>query len=289
MSGEKITIEKDSVQETLLIPLYGRKLCAELFPDLYTDLSAKELCDRLDYDFSEQEAKKNSFLYRFATLEVAMRQLDMMWEIKHYLNIHPHATVVNLGCGLDQTGRVCDNGTCRIVNIDFPDTIAARNQLIPAGEREKNIACDLKDDTWMQEVDGSQGVIFFASGVFYYFKRQEVKDLVLKLARKYSGGRLVFDSVGKTGLKIMLSQYLKNMGIKDVGGFFYINQPNSELKDWSSQIDVSTKGYMLGYYRLHSQGIDWRHRLLAKIGDKWLKMAIMRIDFCGMNEIEDIY
>lgn len=34
---DRIHIEKGSVQETLIIPLYGRKLCAEQFPTLYQD------------------------------------------------------------------------------------------------------------------------------------------------------------------------------------------------------------------------------------------------------------
>ena len=63
---EKIKIEKNTVQETLIIPLYGRKMCSEKFSALYTDIYAKKLCDRLDYDFSELEKKNNSFLYEFA-------------------------------------------------------------------------------------------------------------------------------------------------------------------------------------------------------------------------------
>lgn len=73
---EKIKIEKNTVQETLIIPLYGRKMCSEKFSALYTDIYAKKLCDRLDYDFSELEKKNNSFLYEFGALEAAMRQLD---------------------------------------------------------------------------------------------------------------------------------------------------------------------------------------------------------------------
>ncbi len=46
----KIHIEKNSVQETLIAPLYGRKMCAEKFPELYTDTSAKRLCENLDYE-----------------------------------------------------------------------------------------------------------------------------------------------------------------------------------------------------------------------------------------------
>ena len=117
---EKIKIEKNTVQETLIIPLYGRKMCSEKFSALYTDIYAKKLCDRLDYDFSELEKKNNSFLYEFGALEAAMRQLDIIWEIKEYLKIYPKATIVNLGCGLDETGKACDNGSCSIVNVRFP-------------------------------------------------------------------------------------------------------------------------------------------------------------------------
>lgn len=118
----KVTIEKGSVQEMLIIPLYGRKLCAESFPELYTDQSAAEICARLDYDFSDLDAKKDRALWQFGALETAMRQLDMEWEIRDYLATHPHAAIVNTGCGLDQTGRACDNGNCRIYNIDTPAT-----------------------------------------------------------------------------------------------------------------------------------------------------------------------
>ena len=55
------------------------------------------------------------------------------------------AAVVNLGCGLDGTGRACDNGSCKLYNLDFPDIIAVRNELLPAGEREENIPCDLNN------------------------------------------------------------------------------------------------------------------------------------------------
>ena len=35
-------IEKNTVQETLIIPLYGRKVCSEHFPDLFKDPEAKK-------------------------------------------------------------------------------------------------------------------------------------------------------------------------------------------------------------------------------------------------------
>ncbi len=275
---EKIKIKKDTVQETLIIPLYGRKMCSEKFPELYTDVFAEELCAKLEYDFTELEKRNQSFLYEFGFLEAAMRQLDMIWEIEDYLKKYPKATIVNLGCGLDETGKACDNGLCRIVNVDLPDVIAVRKQLVTERKREKNIACDLKDKSWMDQVDGTKGVIFIAAGVFHYFKRSEVKTLVLELAKRYTGGRLVFDSVGKLGLRLMMSKVLKNMGMSHVEGLFYVNDFNREL-NWSEKIKVTSKGYMLGYYDMKSPNIRFSHRLLASIGDQVMKMAINRMDF----------
>ena len=198
--------------------------------------------------------------------------------IKEYLKKYPEATIVNLGCGLDETGKACDNGFCHIINIDFPDIIEIRKQLIAEQDREKNIACDLKDYSWMDEIDASKGGILFAAGVFHYFKIDEVKALVLELAKRYTGGCLVFDSVGKLGLKLMMSKTLKNMGIKDVDGFFYINNQEKDL-NWSEKIKVTSKGYMLGYYDMKSPNIHFTHRLLVKICDNVMKMYINKMDF----------
>ena len=135
----KCKIEKNTVQETLILPLYSRKLCTELYPNLYRDETAVRLLDQIDYDFSEAEKNSRSLIQRFGALEVAMRQSDLAFEVRDYLKGHPNAAVVNLGCGLDNTGRTCDNGRCKIYNLDFPDVIALRQQLLPAGDREQNI------------------------------------------------------------------------------------------------------------------------------------------------------
>ena len=155
----KCKIERNTVQETLILPLYSRKLCTELYPNLYRDETAVRLLDQIDYDFSEAEKNSRSLMQRFGALEVAMRQGDLAFEVRDYLKGHPNAAVVNLGCGLDNTGRTCDNGRCKIYNLDFPDVIALRQQLLPAGDREQNIPCDLKDAAWFGKIDASGGAV----------------------------------------------------------------------------------------------------------------------------------
>lgn len=219
---DKIHIEKGSVQETLIIPLYGRKLCAEQFPTLYQDKYAAKICESIDYDFSKLKSKENSAMYQFGALEGAMREKDMLWEIADYLKTHPKAAVVNLGCGLNMTGRTADNRTCCIYNLDFPDVIKSRNEIISAGEREENIACDLNDFSWMDKINAKDGAILYAAGVFHYFTTQQIKNMVIAMAEKFPGGRLVFDAVGKFGRDKLLKSTLKSMGMNDVSGLFYV-------------------------------------------------------------------
>jgi O-methyltransferase involved in polyketide biosynthesis len=273
---DRIAIERGSVQETLIIPLYGRKLCAEQFPDLYTDKSAAEICARLDYDFSDLDSKKDSTFWQFGALEAAMRQLDMEWEIRDYLTSHPQAAIVNMGCGLDQTGRACDNGSVKIYNVDFPDIIAARDELAPAGERETNIAADLNDHSWMDAIDGSAGAVFFAAGVFHYFMFDQAQALARAAAQRFPGGRLVFDTVGKLG-KLLMRRTFRSFGMENYDDCLFVDDPDV-IAAWVPGSQVSTRGYMLGYHDMRSPGVTGFHRMLARLCDGPVGMRIVRID-----------
>ena len=97
----KYHIEKNTVQETLVIPLYGRKMCSELYPNLFRDETAMRLIEEIDYDFSTLAKRSQSMMQQFGFLECAMRQSDLACEVRDYLRSYPNAAVVNLGCGLD--------------------------------------------------------------------------------------------------------------------------------------------------------------------------------------------
>ena len=237
------------------------------------------LIDEIDYDFSEAEKNSRSLMQRFGSLEVAMRQSDLAFEVRDYLKDHPKAAVVNLGCGLDGTGRACDNGSCKIYNLDFPDVIAVRNELLPAGEREENIPCDLNDTAWFSKIDASGGAIFFASGVFYYFLTEQVKALVQKMADAFPGGVLVFDAANRTAVKMIAKTWLKSAKIKDVGAYFAVSDAQKELSPWDSRLKVTSRGYMLGYNDLRDPSVSGFFRFLAKVGDGMMKMQIVKIGF----------
>ena len=195
----KYRIEKNAVQETLILPLYSRKLCTELYPNLYRDETAVRLIDEIDYDLSEAEKNSRSLMQRFGALEVAMRQND--------------------------------------------------------------------------------GAVFFASGVFYYFLTEQVRALVQGMADAFPGGVLVFDAANRTAVKMIAKTWLRTAKIKDVGAYFAVSDAERELSPWDSRLQVSSKGYMLGYNDLKDPSVSGFFRFLAKVGDNGMKMQIVKIGF----------
>ena len=274
----KCHIEKNTVQETLVIPLFGRLVCSERFPALFSDPEAKRICDSLDYDFAEKRRKMESPAGLFGALEVAQRQYDLRCEVEAYLKDHPRAAVVNLGCGLDDTFSKCDNGLCRGYNIDFPDVIEVRNQLLPTIDRETNLACDLNDYSWMDRIDASDGAVFFAAGVFYYFKTEAVRRLFDAMARRFPGGALAFDACNARGAKLMRKTWLKEAGITDVDAFFSL-EDEGELRGWSDRFAaVTAKSYMRGYRDIY-RDVSLFHRLMIRFCDSLVNMKIVKIMF----------
>ena len=274
----KYHIEKNTVQETLVIPLFGRLVCSEHFPELFNDPQARKICDSLDYDFADKRKKMESAAGLFGALEVAQRQYDLCWEVKNYLKSHPEAAVVNLGCGLDDSFQKCDNGLCQGYNIDLAEVIKIRDELLPAKEREMNLACDLNDYSWMDKIDASKGAVFFASGVFYYFRTAEVRKMFTAMAERFPSAVLVFDICNKRGAKLMRKTWLKEAGITDVNAFFSL-EDEKELNDWSDRFaSVTARSYMRGYRDIYGS-VSMFHKLMIRFCDSLVKMKIVKVAF----------
>jgi O-methyltransferase involved in polyketide biosynthesis len=160
----------------------------------------------------------------------------------------------------------------------MPDVIKVRNELLPAGEREQNIGCDLNDHHWMDLIDAENGVVFYAAGVFYYFKTEDVRKLFMEMAKRFPGGILVFDSCNRRGAKMMTKTWLKGAGITDINALFSLEDP-SELKKWEGNFaSVTAKSYMRGYRDIYYK-VGLLHRLMIRFCDEIVNMKIVKICF----------
>ena len=127
----------------------------------------------------------------------------------------------------------------------------------------------------------SGGAVFFASGVFYYFLTEQVKALVQGMADAFPGGVLVFDAANRAAVKMIAKTWLKSAKIKDVGAYFAVSDAPKEINAWSSHLQVTSRGYMLGYNDLKDPSVSRFFRFLARVGDGVMKMQIVRIKFGG--------
>ena len=273
----KYQIKPNSVEETLIIPLYGRLIAEEKYPNLKGNQNTKKIINSIDYDFASKRKKMTSVFGLYGALECVQREYDLKCEIDEYLRKYPKASIVNLGCGLLDIFVEVDNGECRCYNIDFPNVIDIRNKIMPVNEREINLGYDLNDYAWMDEINQEHGVVMIAAGVFYYFKRDDALNLFKEIAKKFPHSSLAFDTCNKKGLKMMLKTWIKEAGIKDVGTFFGLAKPQKELNEAGVKYqNLSIKSYMHGYRKLKYRFI---HKLCNILMDKVVKGRIVRIDF----------
>ena len=153
-------LAENTVQHTLCIPLWGRMIAAEKYPDLFPDRDAGRIVRELNMDFSGEKICKMQYMW----MNCVIRQYNLAWEIAHYLETHPRAAVVELGAGLSCLRRQMGNGTNPWYCLDMENVIALRDKHIPLGAHEKNVICDLNDFSWFDQIDfdPENGIVFTA-------------------------------------------------------------------------------------------------------------------------------
>lgn len=184
------------VAETLFIPLYHRAQEAKREDAIIRDERAAPLVERaasLGYDFEPVRRIQTMEANKVARFMLT-RTMDRY--TRDFLKCHPRAAVVHIGCGLDTRFDRVDDGLVDWYDLDLPDVIALRRQLV-GGESERYhlIESSAFDDAWFDSVDatGGRAVLFLAENVFVYFGEEEVRALVLKLCDRFPGAELVFD------------------------------------------------------------------------------------------------
>lgn len=190
--GEAISL--GTVQETLLIPLYGRAQDAGRPGSILRDTRAVELVAAIDYDFAK---------FRGPSLAGSVLRASIFDEyLRSYLAEHPDATVVDLGCGLSTRFDRLDNGRLHWFDLDLPDTMALRHKFFSDSDRYTMIEGSILDDDWFEQVREPGGPVFLLSeAVLLYFPADTVHAALAQLAKGFPGSRLALDTGGKAMMR----------------------------------------------------------------------------------------
>jgi O-methyltransferase involved in polyketide biosynthesis len=253
-----------------MLPLWGRSVFSGLYPEILDDKEAVNIVKSLNYDFSEVEkvfGEYGGLLYI-----IRGRKVDDI--IKQFILKHPNATVVNIGAGLDTTFSRIDNGSIYWYDLDIENVITLRKSLIPEGPRNICIAKSVFDYSWIKDIrfNAKDGILFVASGVFFYFRENQVRELFITLAENFPDGELYFDGETKMALQVS-NRMVKKSGNKDAMMYFYINNPKI-FTSWSPLLNLKSVDSI-------SKNI--------KMDRRWKKSTRMNMFLCDLFRMVGFY
>lgn len=174
----KETITLSGVPETMLQTLYARAK-ETTTRGAIRDEKAAELVQHLDYDFSladKDPAMHNGVIARTIVLDRL---------VQNYLTANPGATVVNIACGLD-TRCYRMKGYRHWYNLDLPETIRVRAQLIPEDGDISQIAMSAMEP-WGAHITETDGpVLVIMEGLTMYLSEADVKQIFAVIAGRFA-------------------------------------------------------------------------------------------------------
>nr|WP_214661414.1 class I SAM-dependent methyltransferase [Streptomyces polyasparticus] len=179
------------VQETLLIPLYGRAVENRKPEPALRDPRAAEIAAAIDYDFTRFDELPS---LHGTVLRTALYD---RW-VREFLEAHPDGTVVELGTGLNTRYERVDNGRARWFELDLPDVIELRRAFFGDTTRRRMIAASVTDTSWADTVAGLAGGPYFfsAEAVLPFLEEQDVRGVVDMIAGRFPGSLLALDTAG---------------------------------------------------------------------------------------------
>ena len=174
------------VPETLLVTLWARAAETRYKDPIIKDQKAVEIVSRIEYDFSKFDKDW------LTQVMVAVRTEILDNATKAFIEKHPNATIINLGCGLDTRFSRLDNGKIRWYDLDLPESVITRKQFFDENDRYKMIARSAFDYSWIDEITMiNEPVLIILEGLLVYFKESEVKDLINKLINTFEGSEIL--------------------------------------------------------------------------------------------------
>ena len=197
MEPEKVQLT--GAKQTLLITLYAKAVESRSSDSLLKDRFADQALARLDYDFKPLDLGPDG------AISMAMRAKILDDWTRAFIEKHPDAVILNLGCGLDsRVFRVDPPPEIRWFDVDFPDVIEIRQRVYPArDEGYRMIGASVTEPGWLEEVPRDRPAMIVAEGLMPYLPSEEAPKMVARLAAHFPTGELAFDGYGRLGLKML--------------------------------------------------------------------------------------
>ncbi len=238
----KIQISKfPAVSKTALVPLYCKAIDYEAKGSILKDRFSYDLYNRIEFDWNI--IKKGIRITDPILMGIRTRKFDQM--CRQFLKQNPKGIIVSLGSGLDyRFGRI-DNGHCYFVDLDFPEMLEFRKQIIPISSRNVLIGQSVLDYSWIQQIlelsiEHHAPVFFIAEALLVYLEITEIQELLKNIFKVFPHAEVFFDMFNERARKLASS---KSMFIDwDVKIKTGLNSGNL-MEDWGIGFRVISEWY----------------------------------------------
>jgi methyltransferase (TIGR00027 family) len=189
-----------NVAETSLVLVYIRAFETQSKSPIIYDPNAVEMLKHIEFDVNKLKKLVNKSDIIFSAMRV--RRFDQY--VDEFLQKTPDGIVVSLGCGLDDRFHRIDNGKVTFYDLDLPEVIRLRKELIQESPRNHFIAQSVIDFQWLDSLKDytQKRILFLAEGLLMYLQELDIKNLILNIQQKFPGSEIIFDVFSKFALKI---------------------------------------------------------------------------------------
>jgi O-methyltransferase involved in polyketide biosynthesis len=194
--AEKLHVDLSGAPQTMLATLYAKALDADLEMPILGDRVAKDVVERIDYDWS-----KTAITPRLSP-SVTTRSAHFDNWVRQFLAVHPESTVLHLGSGLDtRYFRVAPGPDVQWYEIDYPDVAELRRRLLPDPEHYHVIASSVTDRAWLQHIPADRPTLAIGEGLTMYLTHADGTALLRRIVGQFPSGELQFDAFSRFGIK----------------------------------------------------------------------------------------
>lgn len=126
---------------------------------------------------------------------IAQRAIVIDGIVNEYISNNPSCTVITLGCGFDTRFWRIDNSKCRYIELDMPETIEFKKEILKDHLSYEQIGCSVLDTKWIDKVTsvGNDNFLLTAEGLFMYLPKPEAAGLLQVISQRFSRSQFVFD------------------------------------------------------------------------------------------------
>jgi O-methyltransferase involved in polyketide biosynthesis len=263
-------IHLGSVQETMLLPLWGRAAETQKSKPLLVDNKAVSIINSIPYDFTII----SNNIRKLTRASWIARSIFFDKKISDFIKVNPSATIVNVGCGLDTTFDRIDNGKINWVDLDLPGAIELRKKYFQESDRRRFIAKSVFDTSWYSDIKNKDKVMLLIAGVLYYFDEPDVKKLFSDIHNSLSAAEIIFDHVSKLGIKLSNDQVIKRGGMKESSYLKWGIDDIYEIQKWESYIKVISNMPM---FKEHKKNYPITKRIGMNISDSLKIMSLAHV------------